>query len=65
MLKNLLSPVQSWLLNQGRCVGCGTPLNKAKKTMHNQKDTRTCKCSRVYVYNPNEKTYRRALLSEV
>lgn len=67
MFKNIIAPVQAWLLSQGRCVGCGTPLKKSK--VKNQKSENeelvTCKCGRVYVYEEKTGKYRRALLSEV
>ncbi len=31
MFKNIISPVQAWLLYQARCVGCGTSLATGKK----------------------------------
>ena len=31
MFKNIISPVQAWLLSIGKCVGCGMPLSKGKK----------------------------------
>lgn len=58
MFKNLIAPVQAWLLSQGKCVGCGTPLSKGKVSGTKV----TCRCKRVYV-KENEK-YRRAALSE-
>jgi len=30
MFKNMISPIQAWLLSQGRCVGCGKPLEGEK-----------------------------------
>lgn len=66
MIKNLIAPVQAWLLAQGRCVGCGTPLSKGKK--EERKDGKlkvTCKCGRIYIYDPQTKKYRRALFEEV
>lgn len=59
MFKNLISPVQAWLLSQGKCVGCGMPLSKAKK----QGDKVSCKCGRIYI--EENKKYRRAGLEEV
>jgi hypothetical protein len=66
MLKNAIAPIQAWLLSQGRCVGCGKPLTEGKSVNHDH-DTKkvTCQCSRIYIYNPKTKTYRRALLDEV
>ena len=57
MLKNVIAPIQAWLLSQGRCVGCGKELPKGKKV--------TCGCGRIFIYNPETKKYRRALLEEV
>lgn len=67
MFKNIIAPVQAWLLSQGRCVGCGTPLNKSKVKRQKAKGEElvTCKCGRVYVYEAETRKYRRALLSEV
>ena len=31
MLKNVIAPIQAWLLSQGRCVADGQPLDKSKK----------------------------------
>jgi hypothetical protein len=67
MFRNIVSPVQAWLLSQGRCVGCGTSLKKAKvrDRKADGQELVTCKCGRVYVYDLTSKKYRRALLSEV
>jgi len=59
MLKGLISPVQAWLLSQGRCVGCGMNLSLGAK----KGDKVTCKCGRIYVADKNN-TYRRARLDE-
>ncbi len=60
MFKNIISPVQAWLLSQGKCVGCGMPLSKGKT----EGDRITCKCRRIYVREKNG-TFRRAKLDEV
>lgn len=66
MLKNIISPVQAWLLSQNRCVGCGTALSSAnKKKDQRQNIVVTCKCKRIYIFDNNTKKYRRALISEV
>lgn len=62
MFKNIIAPVQAWLLSQGRCVGCGMPLKKGKVE---DEGLVTCKCGRVFVYEAKTGKYRRALLSEV
>lgn len=59
MFKNLISPVQAWLLSQGKCVGCGMPLSKGVKSGKNV----TCKCKRIYIEENGK--YRRAKLDEV
>ncbi|MBI5151661.1 MAG: hypothetical protein HZA34_03760 [Candidatus Pacebacteria bacterium] len=65
MFRNLIAPVQAWLLSQGQCVGCGMPLSGA--VSHGKRDGSEvviCKCGRGYV-RVSEKRYRRAKQSEV
>ncbi len=63
MIKNLIAPIQAYLLSQGRCVGCGAPLKKGvEKTVRGQV-TVTCKCGRIFIKNNHH--YRRALFSEI
>ena len=66
MFKNIIAPVQAWLLTMGQCVGCGKPLTKGKK--ENRKDGTEkviCKCGRIFIYDSKTKKYRRALFEEV
>ncbi len=67
MFKNVIAPIQAWLLSQGKCVGCGTLLSSgSKKKYKSGSEQITCnKCGRVYVYDLKSKKYRRALLNEV
>lgn len=66
MFKNVISPVQAWLLSRGQCVGCGMPLiNAKKKKFKPGKDKVTCKCGRIFIYASKLKKYRRALFEEV
>lgn len=66
MLKNVIAPIQAWFLSQGRCVGCGKPLEDKKKEKRKDASEKvTCACGRIFVYDPNTKKYRRALLEEV
>jgi hypothetical protein len=67
MFKNVIAPIQAWLLSQGRCVGCGKPLSDGKKVKRKkQGDYKvTCECGRIFIHNPKTKKYRRALLEEV
>ncbi len=66
MFKNIIAPIQAWLLSQGRCVGCGMPLAKAKHEKRADGTEKvTCKCGRIYIYDPETKKYRRALFEEI
>lgn len=66
MLKNIIAPIQSWLLSKGQCVGCGMPLVKGNHvTKDKHCDKVTCKCGRIFIYDKTTKVYRRALFSEV
>ena len=66
MFKNIIAPVQAWLLSRGQCVGCGMPLKKGKvvKLKGNQEKI-ICKCGRIFVHEPESGIYRRALFEEV
>ena len=61
MFKNLISPIQAWLLSQNRCVGCGEDLTKGKQNKNNV----ICRCGRVFIYDSNKKSYRRAMFDEL
>lgn len=62
MFKNIIAPVQAWLLSQGKCVGCGKPLDKGEgKGLIRI----TCQCGRVYMYDSEAGKYRRAMLNEI
>jgi hypothetical protein len=66
MFKNIIAPVQAWLMSRGQCVGCSTPLSSG--THEKRKDNTekvTCKCGRIFIYDLKTKKYRRALFEEV
>ncbi len=65
MFKNLIAPVQAWLLTQKRCVGCGAPLKDGSKKDVHGKTTVTCKCGRIFIHDSKTNSFRRALFSEV
>jgi len=66
MFKNIIAPVQAWLLSKGQCVGCGTPLSKGKREEYEEgKEKVTCKCGRIFIFDKKGKKYRRALFEEV
>jgi hypothetical protein len=66
VFKNIIAPVQAWLLSRGQCVGCGMPLSRGA---HEKKDDGTekvtCKCGRIFIFNPKTNRYRRARFEEV
>jgi predicted nucleic acid-binding Zn-ribbon protein len=65
MFKNVIAPVQAWLLSQGRCVGCGTDLSAGKTESVTQGLKVTCsKCGRVFIKEQGTGKFRRALLQE-
>jgi hypothetical protein len=64
MIKNVIAPMQAWLLSQGRCVGCSMPLSKGKTSKHKKGTKVTCKCDRIYIRD-KKGNHRRALLTEV
>ena len=66
MFKNVIAPVQAWLLSQGRCVGCGMDLGTGKHDKHSLGEKITCpKCSRIFIKEAASSKYRRALFEEV
>jgi len=66
MLKNVIAPIQAWLISQGRCVADGKPLSEGKRESRKDGTEKvTHECGRIYIYDPKKKTYRRALLEEV
>lgn len=62
MFKNMIAPVQAWLLSQGKCVGCGKLLPKKSGSDLVQI---TCTCGRIYMYDSKAKRFRRATFDEV
>ncbi len=66
MFKNIIAPIQAWLLSQGMCVGCGMPLKRGQKEKRPDGTVKvTCRCGRIFIYDPKTKKYRRALFDEV
>lgn len=64
MFKNIISPVQAWLLSQGRCMGCGNSIRNGKKVKLTAGEYEiTCKkCGRIFILNIQTGHYRRAPL---
>lgn len=67
MFKNIIAPVQAWLLSRGQCVGCGMPLKQGKwtKAKDQSLDKVACKCGRIFMHDQATGKYRRALFEEV
>jgi hypothetical protein len=66
MFKNVIAPIQAWLISQGRCVGCGRELSLGKKAAKKDGSEKiTCVCGRIFIRDSKTKKYRRALLEEV
>ena len=65
MIKNLISPIQAWLLSQKRCVGCGETLEKGKTLAVRGQETVSCRCGRVFIHDVKKDSYRRALFDEI
>lgn len=66
MFKNVIAPVQAWLLSKGQCVGCGMPLSKGKVAKYQTgKNKITCNCGRIFIHETKTGKYRRALFAEV
>ena len=66
MFKNIIAPVQAWLLSRGSCVGCGMPLKKGKRVKRKDGTEKViCRCGRIFIFNREKKAYRRALFEEV
>lgn len=66
MFKNVIAPIQAWLLSQGKCVGCGIALSEGKVKNHAKGKQVTCsKCGRIFILDVKTNKYRRALLEEV
>jgi hypothetical protein len=62
MFKNVIAPMQAWLLSQGKCVGCGRSLETKQGSGMVRVD---CSCGRIYMYDPAAKKYRRAIPNEI
>ena len=66
MFKDVIAPIQAWLLSQGRCVGCGKELKSGKVSkLKDGTEKIACSCGRIFVHGPKSNKYRRALLEEV
>jgi predicted nucleic acid-binding Zn-ribbon protein len=66
MFKDVIAPIQAWLLSQGRCVGCGKELKDGKASeLKDGTKKIVCSCGRIFIHDPKTGKFRRALLEEV
>ncbi len=66
MFKKVIKPIQEGLLKKKQCPGCTKPLKDAKELgeISETKKLIQCKCKRIYVWDLETGTYRRATLDE-
>lgn len=64
MFKSLIAPIQSLLLKNSQCVGCGRSLSLGKviKERKDKGNLIQCQCGRIFV--KDGKGYRRASFEE-
>lgn len=67
MLKKLISPLQTILLQKKMCPACTLPLEKAKpvRRISEYQHVVACQCGRLFIHENKLDTYRRALEEEV
>ncbi len=67
MLKKLIAPLQASLIQKKMCPGCMRSLDEQydRLTRMNQTEQVTCECGRIFIYDKQVETYRRALENEV
>ncbi len=66
MLKKIRSSMQEKLIKKNLCPGCTMTLKKCKnlKDITQDKKIVQCKCNRIYIWNVDTDTYRRATTDE-
>lgn len=67
MLKKLIAPLQKILLQKHMCPGCTSKLasTKFREPIDQKSEKVICGCGRVYIYDKELDTYRRALQNEI
>ena len=64
----LKNRVQEELIKRGHCVACAASLADADRKPYPNKENWefvTCKCRRIYVYDKQINSYRRAKMDEI
>ncbi len=57
--RQIIAPIQQWLLEQGKCAVCGGELPRGKKITGEKGERVTCSCGQAYLYLPEAKLYKR------
>jgi len=67
MLKKLIEPMQMVLLQKKFCPGCTRKLDSQKNRTIRSNNTEkvVCECERIFIYDKELDTYRRAGFDEV
>ena len=67
MIKKFIEPMQKVLLQKRLCPACTRQLDKASllESRANGTNVVQCECSRIFVYDKDLDTFRRALPEEV
>lgn len=60
--KDVIMPIQRWLLGEGRCSSCGEYLESQGKKKLNSHFVVTCVCSHAFEYWPKEHHFEKAYL---
>jgi DNA-directed RNA polymerase subunit RPC12/RpoP len=61
VLKQIIGPIQQWLLEEGKCVSCGGALSSHLKGNGIESGTEVinCPCGQNYLYMSKAKLYKR------
>ncbi len=67
MIKKLITPLQTILMQKKMCPGCTQSLTKAKviEKKFDGSEIIECQCGRIFVHDKKLDVYRRALIEEV
>ncbi len=57
--RQVIAPIQQWLLEQGKCAVCGEELPAGKKLPGEKGELVVCPCGKEYFYLPKAKLYKR------
>jgi DNA-directed RNA polymerase subunit RPC12/RpoP len=64
ILQQIFLPVQQWLLEQGKCVGCGMSLADGEREPMAGGEVITCGCGQRYFHLPKANLYKRLFVGE-